>query len=228
MLHLQEGLALYKYAKTYYRGMGEPFIADVLREGLPEGTYVTGDPDLAKRYARVGASNILEGNNRHAVPSKARIKQLKFLGSLGMTPQEKHFLAPNPWKPSGGVIKIDIPDSLEDSLRLGGMGTHDEKVVRKRIPAKFITKVEGGAKPFQHAPPLVSSHLTKKHVRLLRAAQQRGLGDQAMKILRDNAPSSIPTWDTSSMDIGEDFARRIRKGRDGRKVLTGLLRNLLR
>lgn len=220
-------VGLLKYAKIFYRGMGELYIPDVLREGLKPGTFMIGadapeSAELANRYAHIGAENILSGDRRNVVAMPQSYHKARgLLEGLGVDYFEAAQAAPLLRRPSGGILKIDIPDDALETVTKPGGAIAGERIVTQVIDPEHISVVTRGVPPrATEVFPRAMTRLTPRDMRLLKAAIGRGGGQEAADI----AMSQLPHLGRASGVEAKAAARAFRKART--RQLVALLTRL--
>lgn len=210
---------LEKVGATFYRGMGEPFVEEVLSKGLEPGHSITTSLDVAREYGGKGAHNLLEGDiHKGAFPRNTQ-RHIKTMNRLGFTPRYSRLRAPLNLPPTGAVIGIDIPDRMIEQyagkLGLPGLG---ERVVTQTILPENIAVLERGiSSPGRGTMfPASMRRLTKKQLRLLETIRRRGLDKGiAELIMKRREPFAL------------NVSQKMFETRTARRELTGLLKRIL-
>ena len=207
------------FSKTYYRGMGSEFVTDVKNHGLPKGTSITSSKTIAKEYAEKGALNNLEGDPQIGYKTNSKIKaQVKKLRRLGVSKRTSRLQAPWTIKPKGAIIKLKIPDKLENTLNLG-LGHLKEKVLTTNIPKKFISIQEDNIAAPKGEFPASVRRFTRKQLRISEAAANKGRKKEVVSLLESAATNHpVPLLDKK---------KQLRQSRIFRKQLTKKLIKLL-
>jgi len=209
-----------KTAAPFYRGMGEPFIPDVLRAGLSRGRSVSTSPEIAQEYAGKGATNVLEGDitniPKEYIPRRTS-HAADVLERLGLSRHTSEAYAPLNLKPAGGVLKMEVPDAeIQRYLGQEGLSNLGERVVTEHIPPHMIERLPGEYRS-PGTFPAVMRRLTGEQMRLISAAQRQGRSSEALNFLKSQPQS-----------YALDIAERMANVRASRGLLTSQLRGLLR
>jgi hypothetical protein len=211
--------SFFKEAATFYRGMGEPFLNEVMSGGLRPGHSVSTAQSVADEYAGKSALNIREGSFG-ATRNRGFVRGVHKLRNLGFDRHGARTLAPSVFKPSGATVKIDVPDSVASTFTRG-LPHLGEFVNNSTIPASSISVLRrgvpaGGSIEYAKSHfPASARRLVPKQVRLLEAANRSGTIDQARNLVMNQRR----TYDL-------DSATRLAKVRAQRGLLTSKLRSL--
>jgi hypothetical protein len=207
-----------KIGATFYRGMGDPYVENVLREGLGKRHSVTTALSVAEEYAGKGATNILEGNvYKKNIPRRTQ-EYIKTMEHLGISPRFSRLRAPLNLPPRGAVIKLNIPDKfIPEYLGKKGLSGLGEYVVTKKIAPKNISVLSRGFSPGGAGMfPASMRRLTKQQLRLLRIALKQNKEIEAAQLV-----TKMP--ESYNLNV----TKRMTDVRTGRRQLTSMLKKLL-
>jgi hypothetical protein len=216
---------LVKISAVFYRGMGEPYIDDVLSQGLPKGSYLAPDLKLGTSYGQIGADNISTNELRKVRFSPSMKRDVGLLKRIGLESYDAHRMIPGRASPTGGVIKIDLPDSIAKTFG-NGLGIPGERISDQIIDPKYISKVTGGIPSSLEVPKSVAARLVPHQMRLLRRIEKSGKGADALRLIHNVGPDSDATAFPKLTRI-KDMAKRLKTHRIKRKALTAALKGLL-
>jgi hypothetical protein len=134
-----------KISTKYYRGMAEPFLQEVLRDGLLPGHSITTSIPIAKEYGGKSAWNILhEGDPHTAITRRVGLRaRVAKLVRLGIGRHQAEVSVPLGLKPRGSVIELNIPKSQESRLQ-GGLSGLGERVTTETVPPGSIRVLRRG------------------------------------------------------------------------------------
>lgn len=209
-----------KFSDIFYRGMGEPFVKDVLREGLLKGHSITTSPEVALEYAGKGAQNILEGDiHKGKLPPRSQ-GYVNTLKSLGIDSRDARRLVPINMPPRGAVLQINIPsEKIPQHLKgvTKALAHLYERVIAKPIPPSQISVLQQGFLPGNPAGfPAGMRRLTNKQMRLLKSISRQGKGEAAVELIFGKPQS-----------YALSTPQRISETRVNRRMFTKMLQKLI-
>ena len=200
-----------KIAKVFYRGMGEPWVKDVMRVGLPAGTYITTSKKVAKHYADTAAYNILTGTHMADLPSQYNPKVRAITQKLRkVLPREEKaaYYIPTVFPAKGAVIRMQV--SPKDVQRKA-IGRLREYVVTRQISPDRMKVVSEGIRTTMK--PGLPTMLSPKQYRIIISKLKKNPRSfsRIERILHD--------WYRSNIRGGTP--------RSGRKLATKLLKTIV-